>query len=142
MSDTKKEDIYKYIEALEELGLIKTDFEVFGVLKITEKGYKTFMENEKVMVKLRQETESKKTKKNKVSKNEDNTLFEELKTLRTHIASKAFIPPYVVFSDMTLKDMCKKLPTTDNEFLEIAGVGKYKLEKYGKEFMDIIKKYK
>ena len=142
MSDTKKEDIYKYIEALEELGLIKTDFEVFGVLKITEKGYKTFMENEKVMVKLRQETESKKTKKNKVSKNEDNTLFEELKTLRTHIASKAFIPPYVVFSDMTLKDMCKKLPTTDNEFLEIAGVGNYKLEKYGKEFMKIIKKYK
>lgn len=146
MSEISKKDVYNYIEALEELDFIETDFNFFGVLKVTQKGYKAFIDNEKVMVKLRQEPEREKLKKRKIKKkiteNESTNLYDELKTLRTHIASKAFVPPYVVFSDMTLKEMCKKLPTTDDEFLEVPGVGNYKLEKYGREFMDIIKKYK
>ena len=52
------------------------------------------------------------------------------------------MPAYIVFSDKTLKLMASVLPTTENEFLSISGVGMNKMEKYGTEFMDVIRKFK
>ncbi len=68
-------------------------------------------------------------------------LFEELKALRKSLADTAKIPPYIVFSDKSLFDMCKKLPENDEEFLNISGVGQEKLKKYGKDFTEAIKKF-
>ncbi|MDR0908738.1 MAG: DNA helicase RecQ [Spirochaetaceae bacterium] len=72
----------------------------------------------------------------------DENLLAELKKLRTKFAKEAGMPAYIIFSDATLKDMCRKLPQTDAAFLNVSGVGKSKLQKYGAAFMDIINEYK
>ena len=71
----------------------------------------------------------------------DSPLFEELRALRRQIAQDAGVPPFVVFSDKSLQDMVSKMPTTDEEFLDVNGVGLMKLERYGEAFMDEIKSY-
>lgn len=65
----------------------------------------------------------------------DEELFERLRALRKGIADKMGKPPYVVFSDATLRDMCAKRPATEQEFLEVSGVGSSKLSRYGSEFL-------
>ncbi len=69
-----------------------------------------------------------------------NELFERLRVLRKRIADEASVPPYVVFSDASLRDMCAKLPANEEEFLEVSGVGATKLERYGKAFLAEINK--
>jgi ATP-dependent DNA helicase RecQ len=65
-------------------------------------------------------------------------IFEKLRELRKNFASKENVPPYIVFSDASLRDMCRKMPTTLIQFSTINGVGKVKLEKYGKAFVELI----
>lgn len=67
-------------------------------------------------------------------------LFERLRALRKSIADTAGIPPYVVFSDKTLRDMCAKRPSTPAQFLNVNGVGEAKLERYGDAFLEEIAK--
>lgn len=63
-------------------------------------------------------------------------LFERMKQLRLTIAREEGMPPYIVFSDKTLIDMCAKHPETEDEMLQVSGVGENKLRKYGKRFLD------
>ncbi len=65
-------------------------------------------------------------------------LFELLRQVRTDIAREEGIPPYIVFSDKTLTDMCVKLPFTKDEMLTVTGVGENKFLKYGEEFLKAI----
>ncbi len=65
--------------------------------------------------------------------------FEALRELRKEIAHKAGVPPYIVFSDKTLKEIASCLPQDEESFLDINGVGQVKLERYGKQFMDKVK---
>lgn len=65
-------------------------------------------------------------------------LFERLRQLRLTIAKEEGMPPYIVFSDRTLIDMCAKLPGTEGEMLGVSGVGENKFRKYGKRFMEEI----
>ena len=66
-------------------------------------------------------------------------LFEELRKLRYELARKRGIPPYMVFSDKTLRDMCIRLPLTEEELLDVNGMGEKKLEQYGGSFLEKIK---
>lgn len=68
-------------------------------------------------------------------------LFEKLRQLRMAIARKEAMPPYIVFSDQTLADMCKKLPRNEEEMLNVSGVGKKKYAKYGSVFLDTISEF-
>ncbi len=68
----------------------------------------------------------------------DPELFERLRTLRKRLADEAGKPPYIVFSDAALRDMCAKRPATDEEFLEVSGVGATKLARYGEAFLSEI----
>ena len=68
-------------------------------------------------------------------------LFEGLRILRKKIADDAGVPPFVVFSDKTLQDMCVKRPQTEEELLDVHGVGDNKREKYGKAFLEEINRY-
>ena len=65
-------------------------------------------------------------------------LFERLKALRMIIAREEGMPPYIVFSDKTLIDMCEKLPLNAEAMLEVSGVGQNKLMKYGQRFVNEI----
>ena len=68
-------------------------------------------------------------------------LFDKLKELRLEIARAEKIPPYIVFNDKTLIDMCAKMPTTKSDMLNVSGVGENKYGKYGEKFIAVIKEY-
>ena len=68
-------------------------------------------------------------------------LFDKLKELRLEIARAEKIPPYIVFNDKTLIDMCAKMPATKSDMLNVSGVGENKYGKYGERFITVIKEY-
>jgi ATP-dependent DNA helicase RecQ len=68
-------------------------------------------------------------------------LFERLKTLRRNIALQAGIPPYQVFSDATLAEMCEKRPLADADLLMVSGVGERKLQQFGDAFIAEIRRF-
>ncbi len=68
-------------------------------------------------------------------------LYLELKALRSRLAAEAKVPAFVVFSDMTLRDMCKKMPVTEAELLDVSGIGEAKLRKYGDEVLRLIRQF-
>ncbi|RSK31046.1 DNA helicase RecQ [Bhargavaea beijingensis] len=68
-------------------------------------------------------------------------LFEKLRDLRKSLADEAGVPPYVIFSDKSLKDMCARKPVDEDSFLEVHGVGENKLAKYGDPFLEAIREF-
>ena len=68
-------------------------------------------------------------------------LFAALRDLRKQIAERDHVPPYVVFSDATLRDMCEVMPHTMDDLLEVKGIGETKRAKYGAEFLAVLKKH-
>jgi len=72
----------------------------------------------------------------------DEDLFEQLRDLRKQLASKQGVPPYVVFSDKTLHEMARFFPATQDELLQISGVGQTKLTRYGTIFLDAIRTFR
>ncbi len=68
----------------------------------------------------------------------DDPLFNELRAMRLKLAQEAGVPPFVIFSDKTLRDMVAKMPATNEELLTVQGVGETKLERYGEAFLEII----
>ena len=70
---------------------------------------------------------------------DDDVLFDELRALRRQIADREHLPAYVIFHDATLREMADLRPATPEELLEVGGVGQVKLEKYGEEFLAVLK---
>ena len=68
-------------------------------------------------------------------------LFEKLRSLRKNIANQRNVAPFIIFGDVSLREMCIYLPTTDDEFINIKGVGYKKLEDFGESFMNVIKEH-
>jgi ATP-dependent DNA helicase RecQ len=71
----------------------------------------------------------------------DERLFLKLKELRNRLAREIKVPAYIVFSDASLRDMCRKRPQSPEQFLNVTGVGAVKLEKYGAAFMAAIREF-
>ncbi|NLY38354.1 MAG: DNA helicase RecQ [Firmicutes bacterium] len=71
----------------------------------------------------------------------DEGLFEKLRLLRKEIAAREGVPPYLVFADSTLRALSEQLPRDREEMLKVKGVGQYKLEKFGDEFLKLIRDY-
>ncbi len=69
----------------------------------------------------------------------DAAMFEQLRTLRRQLAEQQQVPPYVIFSDASLRHMVQTCPQTDEQFLTITGVGQHKLKQYGPTFMAAIR---
>ncbi|WP_315373671.1 DNA helicase RecQ [uncultured Selenomonas sp.] len=72
----------------------------------------------------------------------DISLFDYLRALRKELAARDRVPPYVIFSDATLRDMCQVLPETLDDFLHVKGVGERKCERYGEAFLACIKEHR
>ncbi len=88
-----------------------------------------------VVERLRAAREEQEPERVALGAGEANELFERLRALRKAIADEAGVPPYVVFSDKTLRGMIRRLPQTEDELLEVSGVGAVKLERYGAAFL-------
>lgn len=120
----------------------------YPVLKLGEKGREFLQEGDRVQVFLKLPKEQEKAEnKQKVQKKRavENVkypeLFEILRQYRYQMAQKAHIPPYIIFSDKTLREMSTYLPVNREEMLEINGVGTSKYEKYGKAFENLIQDF-
>lgn len=72
---------------------------------------------------------------------EETGLFDRLRDLRTATAKEEHVPPFVVFSDATLEDMVRRFPTTEKEMAKVHGIGAFKLKKYGKRFLSLLRDY-
>ncbi len=114
----------------------------FGGLELTENS-RPLLRGETTLLarKQRKPESSKREKINKIKaelRSMDKELFEALRGLRTTIASEQGVPPYVIFADVSLIEMARKRPQTNDTFRYINGVGDVKLERYGKQFMSVI----
>ncbi|MDD3723901.1 MAG: DNA helicase RecQ [Bacteroidales bacterium] len=128
-------------------GLLIKEIENYGVLKITQEGHKFLKKKYPILVSEDHDYSSdNKNEDNivittEVGEGGDKILFTILKDLRKKIATKENLPPYVIFEDRSLEDMTVQYPINMEEMHRIIGVGVSKAQKYGEEFLKIIKKY-
>lgn len=132
MKDRSSKDVSDFIEFLISQELIAIEQGQFPTLFVSSKGKDILLGKQQVH---RRETVQVK----QVAK--DDPLFEVLREVRKQIADSEKVPPFVIFSDASLKDMCAKLPKTTEEFLQVSGVGELKLKKYGLEFIQAIRTF-
>ncbi|WP_418815643.1 DNA helicase RecQ [Ruminococcus bromii] len=140
MKEVTARHIFGTIDFLAEKEYISADNET-ETLKLLPKSRDVLFGRERLVMKKVENSEKVvKTHRPEVPVNSD--LLDALKALRKSIASKKSVPAYVIFTDATLIDMCKKCPETPDEMLEVSGVGRTKLEKFGKEFLEVIAKFR
>ncbi len=140
MKEVTARHIFGTIDFLAEKEYISSDNET-EVLKLLPKSRDVLFGRERLVMKKVENSEKVvKTHRPEVPVNSE--LLDALKALRKSIASKKSVPAYVIFTDATLIDMCKKCPETPDEMLEVSGVGRTKLEKFGKEFLEVIAKFR
>lgn len=132
MKDRSSKDVSDFIEFLISQELIAIEQGQFPTLFVSPKGKDILLGKQQVH---RRETVQVK----QVAK--DDPLFEVLREVRKQIAETEKVPPFVIFSDASLKDMCARLPKTTEEFLQVSGVGELKLKKYGLEFIQAIRSF-
>lgn len=140
MKEVTARHIFGTIDFLAEKEYISADNET-EALKLLPKSRDVLFGRERLVMKKVENSEKVvKTHRTEVPVNSE--LLDALKALRKSIASKKSVPAYVIFTDATLIDMCKKCPETPDEMLEVSGVGRTKLEKFGKEFLEVIAKFR
>lgn len=154
--DVPGKDWQDYLLQMLNLGYFEIAYNENNHLKITEAGKKVLFGRERaqLIVIKREESYGKKgsAKENKtaspaplftptVFENEDEGLFEALRQLRKKLADQLAIPAYIVLSDKTLHLLALKKPGDMEAFGEISGIGEFKKEKYGKDFLAVINEY-
>lgn len=143
MKETPRADLRAYMDALEQAGYLYTE-PTYRTIQPTEKANEVLFRNQAVSIKVKQEAATQKDRKTRQTgqRQENNSeLFEELRVLRRNIADAEGVAAYMVFSDASLRDMAEKKPQNEREFLEVSGVGEYKLQKYGKAFINTIAQF-
>lgn len=133
-------DVQQYVIQLINQGVLEIRFHEKGRLLLTPLAKGILFNGKKVKLATLQ-TKVKSVAKETVNQAETEGLFDSLKQLRLSIAKEENVPAYVVFSDAALRDMEKRLPKTESEFLEVSGVGEAKNEKYGERFLQAIEKF-
>ena len=139
MSEYSKDTIKDLIYFLVTEGYIEALGDKFPVLALSPMANRVLFDGEKVQIKRKIEKISKISKQLDIDY--DTNLFEILREIRRKIAEKQNVPPFVVFSDATLRQMCIYFPTTVENMLSISGVGMNKTQKYGSLFISAISKY-
>lgn len=140
MKDYTKDTIKDLISYLITEGYIKTVGDKYPVLSLTPLANDVLFHNQRVFTKRKIKKIEPKIKA-EFSYSYDENLFEILRNLRKEIAEKNNIPPFVVFSDTSLRQMSTIYPTDAETMLNIDGVGLNKLMKYGNQFIETISKY-
>lgn len=132
MKEFSADELKTFINTLVSQGYIRVVEGTYPILALNSMSRKILVGEEKVM--LKEFAAHKKVREN-------NELFEILKELRKEIAHENNVPPYVIFGDITLKEMSVKYPVYKESMLNITGVGELKYSKYGELFENTIRKY-
>lgn len=125
--------------------LIKGEFLIqdagrYPILKMTNKGYKFLKNREKINLAKLSEVDVESSKQ-KESLQYNEKLFENLRVLRKKLADQKGVPPFIIFSDVSLQEMAYYLPQSLENFAKISGVGAEKLAQFGETFLKVITKF-
>ena len=138
-------DWHQYLLQLIHMGLLEVAYDQQNALKLTELSKDVLYNGREVPlvhlgeVKQRIEENKEKASRPKSKKSQEaEALFQHLRKLRTELAEKEGVPPYVVFSDASLHEMAAEKPSTDYSFRQISGVGQRKALLYGEKFINAI----
>ena len=143
-----KEPVYKLRQVLNFLlvqGYLYLTDAQYPVLELTERSQEVLDGKQILMKAAKEQSEKSKVKKKTAkvrvdeSKEVDRELFEKLRSLRLEIAKKEKVPPYIVFSDKTLMQMCQIHPKTKDEMMTVSGVGEVKYSRYGESFLEVLR---
>ena len=152
--DIPARDWQDYLLQMLNLGYFEVAYNEKNHLKITEAGKKVLFGHEQAqLVVIKREAYEAKNKQKKkkaepqaqalpmVFENENDQLFEALRVLRKKLADQQAIPAYIVLSDKVLHLLASSKPVTIEAFGEISGIGEYKKERYGKDFIKVIRQF-
>jgi ATP-dependent DNA helicase RecQ len=152
LKEKSEPEIKRIIQFLLLEGYLEVTNDKYALIHLTEKSG-LVAEEEKLVMKLpklsvnkvtsksAEKTSVKSFRKSDILNTRGMDLFEKLRALRMQIAKNENIPPYIVFSDKTLMDMCVKLPLTEEEMFTVNGVGQRKFDSYGVQFMQVIREF-
>lgn len=132
MSDLKTEQIMELINLLAAEDYLSISNGQYPILKLTPKAAPVLYQRERIIVRLPQAP---------AAVSQESTIFQALRRLRQDIARQHNLPPYVIFPDTTLREMSSRLPLEREDMLQITGVGEIKFERYGLQFMELIRRY-
>lgn len=159
MSQTSAVKIREIINFLLIKQYVELTNSQYPTIKLTDKSKQILFDSQQLFMKISNkenynefdydddDNSSRQSRRKQYSKNlqltkiYDRELFSVLQQLRTKIASEQKVPAYIIFADNTLVDMCKKKPSNQKEFLDVSGVGQFKLDKYGEQFLRAIEEY-
>lgn len=136
MKGTTIKRIREIIQFLIAKGFINITEDKYPVVQLNSQSYEILKGKRKVFKPGYNIQDGNNTQKQVI-----NGLFQQLKTLRRKLAEEKNIPPYIIFSDASLREMALHLPQNIPEFLDIKGVGQAKMETYGHEFLQLINNY-
>lgn len=156
--ELEKVPVYKLRQVMNHLQLkeyLAVTNDEYAIVKLTKRSKAVLEQEEPIAMKMAKESENPakgKTEQGKKSRKgaaaglltaslteSSAALFEKLRVLRSEIAKKEKVPPYIVFSDKTLTHMCVVKPATRAEMLTVTGVGEFKFDKYGEKFLECVK---
>lgn len=142
LSSLRVADIKEIIDDLffnDYLFMTEDEYPTVG---LTEKGRAVLDGESGITIRKKEESsEAECEKPKKVSVDDDEELFELLRQKRNEMALAENVPAYVIFSNATLRDMSRKKPSSEDEFLSVSGVGVVKMQKYGEVFLNEIRRF-
>ncbi len=151
LANYRETEIRQIIGQMLEEGLLRQTNDKYALLKITSSSRELALGECSLMLRMEKESAAEHKRggdtgngtkrKSDILNSKGLDFFEILRGLRTEIAREESLPPYLIFSDRTLVDMCVKLPMNREEMLNVAGVGERKYEKYGERFLNRIQEY-
>lgn len=139
--DKAKEEWMHYTKELIHYGYLKPSEGQYPVLQLTDKSQAVLFKGEKVFLSAPVQVTIAKEPVIYQQHEYEKPLFEELKKLRNRIAHEENVPAYLIFSDSTLLDLATYLPLSQDDLPKISGFGAFKIEKYGRAFLELIHDY-
>ncbi|NNE98706.1 MAG: DNA helicase RecQ [Pyrinomonadaceae bacterium] len=141
-ADISKNDWFDYFKDLIAQGFLAKTEGQYPTVILTGKSEDVLYGNTKVeLYKITEKAEKSSSLVSDVSHPYVEALLDDLKSLRTEFAREEGVPPYVVFSDATLVELATYLPHDRNGLLKISGIGDVKMERYGADFIRVIRDY-
>ncbi len=141
LKDETDQFVRNLITVLASEGYIRVAGTDYPILMLTEKSAGLLSGSERFFISVWSSAKESPLMKKHRTAGFDEELFARLRKLRHILADNLSVPPYIIFSDDTLKDMCSQLPDSEEDLLHIHGVGEVKKKKYGGPFLSVIRNY-
>ncbi|MBW3545250.1 MAG: DNA helicase RecQ, partial [Bacteroidetes bacterium] len=140
--DVGAADWRNYLQQMLNSGWVDIAYEDGGKLRLNDLSRAILFEGRPVQLNKPAQPMQVAHPQSKVADPSAEALFQQLRTLRKRLADEEALPPYIIFSDKTLREMAERQPVTEASLLRIGGVGRQKMERYGHDFINEILQYR